>query len=99
MSAHPLADHLTAAADQLATVDRVVPSLVAAAGAFAGDDQGVPGRLGRRMHAHWEAVLTARAREAADTSSRLHELAASVRETSAGYAATDESAARRLEAL
>ena len=94
-----LADRLSAAADLVATVDRSVPDLVVPAGAFGADDAGVPGRVGRELHAHWDAVLAARSREAADVAVRLRDLASSVRETAQGYAEADESAARRLEAI
>jgi hypothetical protein len=55
--------------------------------------------VGRELHAHWDAILAARSREAADAAVRLHDLATSVRETAQRYAEADESAARRLEAL
>jgi hypothetical protein len=94
-----LADRLSAAADLVTTVDRSVPDLMVPAGAFGADDAGVPGRVGRELHAHWEAVLAARSGEAADVAVRLRDLALSVRETAQGYAEADESAARRLEAI
>jgi hypothetical protein len=92
-----LADRLTDAAELLTTVDRSVPGLAVAAGAFASDEAGVPGRIGRDLHAHWTAVLAARADEAARTAARLTDMAASVRAATRGYAETDEAAARRLE--
>jgi len=92
-----LADRLHAAADLLATVDRAVPTLTVPAGAFGADDAGVPGRLGRKLHAHWAAVLTARAREAADTAARLADLATALHETERQYAETDKSVGQRVE--
>jgi uncharacterized protein YukE len=91
-----LADQLDQAADALTTVDRAVPGLVVPAGAFGADDAGLPGRIGRRLHAHWHAVLTARAREAAAASAQLSEMARSVRTTERTYAETDDSAADRV---
>jgi len=92
-----LSDRLHAAADTLTTVDRSVPALTVPAGAFAADDAGVPGRLGQRLHAHWSAVLAARAREAADAAARLTDLAAALHETERQYAETDRSVALRVE--
>jgi hypothetical protein len=92
-----LVDRLTAAADALTTVDRAVPALSAPAGAFGTDHAGLPGRLGHELHAHWSAVLQARAREAADTAAHLAELAQGVRATAQDYSDTDDEVARRLE--
>jgi hypothetical protein len=86
-------------ADLLTTVDRTLLDLAAPATTFGADEAGVPGRVGRRLHAHWSSVLAARAEEAADTATGLTDLASSVRVTTRHYAETDESAARRLEAL
>jgi hypothetical protein len=91
-----LAEQVESAADALVTVSRAVPGLVPAAGAFGAGDIGVPGRLGWRLHAHWEAVLTARAREAAGTAADLSEMARALRATERGYAEADESVARRV---
>jgi len=93
-----LADHLHIAADALAAVDRSMSALTVPAGAFAAaDDAGLPGRVGRQLHAHWSAVLTARAHEAADAAARLTDLAEAIRETKRDYAETDESVARHVE--
>lgn len=102
MSAAPfaagrLADRLTDAADQVTTVERAIGGLMTAAGTFAADEAGVPGRIGLELHRLWAAALTARAREAAETAARLTDMAESVRTTDRRYAETDESAARRLE--
>jgi alpha-D-ribose 1-methylphosphonate 5-triphosphate synthase subunit PhnG len=94
-----LADRLDAAADLLTTVDRAVPGLVVPAGSFAADDAGLPGRLGRDLHAHWAAVLDARSQEAAAAAARLADLAQSVRAAQHAYAATDADVARRAEGL
>jgi hypothetical protein len=93
------ADDLVTAADALATVDRRVPDLAVPAAHFGADESGIPGRVGRQLHAHWDAALAARAHEAGEVAARLHDLAASVRVTARRYAETDEDAARRLEAL
>ena len=90
-------DRLRAAADALATVDRAVPGLAVPAGAFAADDAGVPGRLGRRLHDHWSAVLAARAQEAAATATHLTGLATAIRETRREYAETDSSVGHHIE--
>ena len=92
-----LADRLHVAADALATVDRSMPALTVPPGAFAAADAGLPGRLGRQLHAHWSAVLTARAHEAADAAARLADLAEAIRETKRDYAETDESVGQRVE--
>lgn len=92
-----LTDRLYAAADALATVDRSMSVLTVPAGAFAADDAGTPGRLGRRLHAHWSAVVTARAREAADAGARLTDLATALQKTQQEYAETDDSVVRRVE--
>ena len=91
-----LADRLDRAVDMLAAVDRRLPVLAVAAAAFAADDAGLPGRLGRDLHGHWAAVLDARSREAARLTSRLAETAGSVRTTRQHYIETDEAAGRRL---
>ena len=97
MSVDKLAERLAAAADQLTTVDRLVPGLTVAAGAFGADDAGRPGRIGHDLHTHWGAVLAARSAEAADTATRLTELADSVRTTAEDYTGADEAAAQRLQ--
>jgi len=66
-----LADDLVTAADVLDTVDRRVPDLAVPAGHFGADEGGMPGRVGRQLHAHWEAALSARAREAAEVAARV----------------------------
>jgi hypothetical protein len=91
-----LAEGLDRAADTLATVDRRMPALAIAAAAFGADDAGLPGRLGRELHAHWQAVLDARSREAAAAAARLTEIAGSVRVTRRQYTETDEAAGGRL---
>lgn len=91
-----LADQLHRAADQLSALDRGLPGLAAPATAFGADDTGTPGRLGRELHAHWSAVLDARAREAAAAAARLTEMAGSVRATAGHYTDTDEAARARL---
>jgi hypothetical protein len=91
-----LADQLDQAADALTIVDRAVPGLGVPAAAFGADDAGLPGRIGQRLHAHWQAVLTARAREAGAAAAQLSEMARSVRTTERTYAETDDSAADRV---
>lgn len=92
-----LAERVESAVDALTTVDRSVPALVPSDGAFGADDAGVPGRLGRQLHAHWQAVLDARAREAGEAAARLSELARSLRTTEQRYADADAAVARRVE--
>jgi len=92
-----LADRLHVAADELAAADRSMSALTVPAGVFAADDAGLPGRVGRQLHAHWSAVLTARAHEAADAAARLTDLAEAIRETKRDYAETDESVGRNVE--
>jgi hypothetical protein len=92
-----LADGLDRAADTLTTVDRRLPVLAVPAAAFGADDAGLPGRLGRDLHAHWTAVLDARSHEAAGAAHRLTELAGSVRVTRRHYRETDEAVRDRFE--
>jgi hypothetical protein len=91
-----LADRLDQAADILATVDRGLSALAVPAAVFGAEEVGLPGRLGRELHAHWAAVLDARAHEASTAASRLAEMAGSVRATSRHYTETDEAVHRRL---
>lgn len=91
-----LADRLDRAADALSTIDRRMPALAVDAVAFGADDVGLPGRLGRDLHAHWTAVLAARSREAAALAGRLAEAAGSVRATAEDYADTDRAVRDRL---
>ncbi|PRY29446.1 type VII secretion target [Pseudosporangium ferrugineum] len=91
-----IAAGLESAADALTTVDRSLPAHLATPGAFGADDEGVPGRLGKRLHEHWRAVLGARSREAAETARHLTELAADVRLTANAYTETDDEAGRRV---
>jgi hypothetical protein len=91
-----LAGQLDAAADVMTTVDRRVPAPPVPS-AFAGDDPvGLPGRLGAELHAHWSAVLAARAHEAAGAAARLSELAGSARAAGRAYLDTDAAAADRV---
>jgi hypothetical protein len=92
-----LADRLDSAADALTTVDKTLPHLAVAEEAFAAGRTGGPGRLGRDLHAHWSAVLTARAHEAAAAATRLTTMAASVRAAREHYTTTDEAAAARFD--
>lgn len=91
-----LADRLDHAAGTLTTVDLRLPTLSVTPESFGADDAGVPGRLGRELHAHWAAVLDARSQEAAGAASRLSEIAQSVRITRRQYTETDETVQRRL---
>lgn len=92
-----LAGRLDAAADVLTTVDRRVPALAIPADAFAGAEPvGLPGRLGAELHAHWSAVLAARAQEASDAAARLSELAVAARTTGRAYTDTDAAGADRI---
>lgn len=91
-----LAAQLDAAADALADAERSVPRIAVSADVFGAAAAGRPGRLGRVLHAHWEAVLDARAKEAAEVAGRLAATATEVRTTARWYAESDEAAARRL---
>ncbi|GGK96604.1 type VII secretion target [Mangrovihabitans endophyticus] len=92
-----LAGQLDATADQLAAVGRTLPGLIPPAAAFGADSSGLPGRVGRRLHDHYGAVLAARAGEATDVAERMTDLATAVRETQRDYEATDEAVGRRIE--
>ena len=91
-----LADRLEGAADTLTTVDKFVPELAIAASAFGADDAGVPGRVGRQLHARWLAALEARSHEAAAAGARLSQLAGSLRSAERMYADADDAVARRV---
>ncbi|GAA4596313.1 uncharacterized protein YukE [Actinoplanes octamycinicus] len=91
-----LADRIDQAAATLATMDRRVPELVPGAAAFGADDAGRPGRIGRRLHEDWAAVLRARAGEAAGLAGRLSEMAEAVRANSRDYAETDNAVQHRF---
>ncbi|BFU47422.1 hypothetical protein [Krasilnikovia sp. MM14-A1004] len=92
-----LADRLGAAVDRMTTVDRSLASMGIPAGAFAADEAGLPGRLGRAVYAHWSAVLAARSREAAEAAAGLADLAQDLRATEQGYTEIDEAVGRRVE--
>lgn len=99
MTGEHLAERLTAAADQLAIVDRDLPGLMVPDGVFGADEAGTPGRVGRELHAHWGALLAARAQEAADAAARLTDLADGVRGTARRYTETDTTAAHHFTSL
>lgn len=92
-----LADQIDHAAEALAIMDRRVPELLPGAADFAAADAGRPGRIGRALYAGWSAALSARAREAADASTRLTEMAQAVRTGSDAYTDTDDLVRRRLQ--
>ena len=91
-----VAARLDDAADALSDAERSVPRAAVSADVFGAAGAGRPGRLGRVLHAHWAAVLDARAREAAEVAHRLATTASEVRTTARWYADTDDAAARRL---
>jgi hypothetical protein len=91
-----LADNLDRVVDALVTMEARLPRLTVPVESLAPDESGLPGRLGRSLHAHWSAVLSARSREAASAATRLSELAAAVRTAQDHYTSTDEAAAARL---
>ncbi|MGW4940550.1 type VII secretion target [Actinoplanes sp. NPDC004185] len=91
-----LAERLESAADALTTVDRSLSAHASSPGAFGADDEGVPGRLGRRLHDLWLEVLAARSEEAAAAAAHLTMLAADVRLTAKVYTETDDEAGRRI---
>lgn len=91
-----LAGQLESAADALTTVDRSLSAHAGSPGAFGADDEGAPGRLGRRLHNRWLEVLTARSHEAADAAAHLTTLAADIRLTAKAYVETDDDVSRRL---
>ena len=97
MTIADLASTLDAAAADLTTVDRAVAALAVPPAVFGADEAGLPGRVGRELHARWDDALTARSRETADVAARLSEAAAAVRTTARQYAETDAAAGRRIE--
>ncbi|GIE35218.1 hypothetical protein Ait01nite_082630 [Actinoplanes italicus] len=92
-----VADQIDQAAAALAIMDRRVPELVPGAADFGADDAGRPGRIGRALYAGWSTILAARAREAADASAHLTEMARSVRSGARHYTETDDLVRRRLQ--
>jgi hypothetical protein len=66
------------------------------ADAFGADAGGLPGELGRALHAHWVAVCAARADEADATSTQLSDVAAALRTVADRYETTDDLVRRRL---
>lgn len=101
-----LAGRLDAAADALAGAGRSLPDLAVPAftfgpadGASGAGGAGRAGRLAGALHAHWNAVLAARALEAADAAATLTGTAAAVRRTARAYDRADDAAARRLRDL
>ena len=97
MNPTKLAIQLDAGVDTLTTVAQLMTGLSVPARAFGADEIGVPGRVGRELHARWDAVLAARSREASDAAARLAGLATSLRTTQQQYTDTDETVARRIE--
>ena len=91
-----LADQIDTAAARLATVDRTLPLLTPGSAAFGAEEAGRPGRIGRPLYAAWTTVLVARAREAAEASAALDEIARSVRASTQAYAETDDSVRYRF---
>ncbi|MEV6305152.1 hypothetical protein AB0M02_37465 [Actinoplanes sp. NPDC051861] len=91
-----LADQIDLAAAALDTMDRRVLALAPGAAAFGADEAGRPGRIGRALFAGWTAVLAARAREAADNSQRLRDIAGSIRTTAQEYTSTDDAVRHRF---
>lgn len=91
-----LADQIDDAAAVLSTMDRQMSLLTPSAAVFGADEAGRAGRIGRALYAGWTALLAARAREAADASATLTELARSVRDGARAYADTDEAVRHRF---
>jgi hypothetical protein len=91
-----LAERLESAADALTTVNRSLSAHTGSPGAFGADDEGAPGRLGRRLHDRWLQVLAARSHEASAAAAQLTRLAADVRLTARAYTETDDEVGRRI---
>ncbi len=93
-------EHLTGRLDDvratLLDTERLLRVAGPPAAALGADSAGLPGRLGRALHERCAAVLAARAREAADTASRVGALSDALRTTSQRYADSDDRAASRL---
>jgi hypothetical protein len=92
-----LAGHLHNAAAALTGIERALREAADAPAAFAADTAGLPGRLGRSLHARWSAELTDHAEEAADLATRLTDTAQAVRASLSRYAETDDLVRRRLD--
>jgi hypothetical protein len=90
------AGRLDAAASAMASASRALGETGPPAGAFGADAPGRLGELGRALHGRWLATTGERSREAAALGARLADAAAALRVAAAGYAASDERAARRF---
>ncbi|HEX5741992.1 MAG TPA: hypothetical protein VFY17_10645 [Pilimelia sp.] len=62
---------------------------------FGGDAPGLPGELGRGLHARWVAALEARRREVREVCEELTALHAAVAEAAAAYTDTDAAVTAR----
>lgn len=62
---------------------------------FGGDAPGLPGELGRGLHARWVAALEARRREVREVCDELAALGTAVSDAAATYAAADAATAAR----
>ncbi|MFE9651991.1 hypothetical protein [Micromonospora sp. NPDC006431] len=93
---HALAARLEEASATLATLARTVTATDPPHPAFGAHAEGRPGEIGRALHRQWTGATGDRAREAAAAATRLSAAAAALRSAADRYAATDESAGRRL---
>ena len=90
------AGRLDAAASAMASASRALGEAGLPAGAFGADAPGRLGELGRALHGRWLTTTGERSREAAALGARLSDAASALRVAAAGYAASDERAARRF---
>ncbi|MGR6316781.1 hypothetical protein Q2K19_09115 [Micromonospora soli] len=95
-SLRALAARLDEASATLATLSRTVTATDPAHPAFGTHAAGRPGEVGRALHRQWTTATGDRAREADAAAARLSAAAAALRSAADRYAATDESARRRL---
>ncbi|MGI5211604.1 hypothetical protein [Plantactinospora sp. CA-290183] len=91
-----LAARLEGASGTLSDLARRLPYAGPAASAFTVDAPGLPGEVGRALHAQWLAALDNRARELAAAAEQLADGAAAVRAADQAYADSDDGAAGRL---
>ncbi|MFE9694620.1 hypothetical protein [Micromonospora sp. NPDC005806] len=95
-SLRALAARLDEASATLATLSRTVTATDPAHPAFGAHAAGRPGEIGRALHRQWTTATGDRAREAGAAAARLSAAAAALSSAADRYAATDESAGRRL---
>jgi hypothetical protein len=95
MGLYDLAGRVATAGDELGDAAVRLGTLDPGAGAFGADANGRLGELGRALHGQVAGALAVRSRESAATSSRLVELAVTLRAAASSYADVEQAAHHR----